>query len=59
MNAKISNIDDESISPRIGEGKSVMNRKTVLKLDGLKITPASVTDGSVEATDPHAASRHT
>jgi acyl transferase domain-containing protein/NADPH:quinone reductase-like Zn-dependent oxidoreductase/SAM-dependent methyltransferase len=59
MNVEISNMGNGSTSSRIGEGKGVVDGKVVLKFDGLKITPASITDDSVEATDPHAASRLT
>lgn len=59
INVEISNMGNGSTSSRIGEGKGVMDGKVVLKFDGLKITAASITDDSVETTDPHAASRLT
>ena len=59
MNVEISNMGNGSTSSRIGEGKGVVDGKVVLKFDGLKITLTSITDDSVEATDPHAASRLT
>ncbi len=59
MNVEITNMGNGSTSSRIGEGKGVIDGKVVLKFDGLKITPASITDDSVEAVDPHAASRLT
>ncbi|TGO20105.1 hypothetical protein BTUL_0001g01140 [Botrytis tulipae] len=59
MNVEISNMGNGSTSSRIGDGKGVVNGNIVLKFQGLKITPASMTDDSVEGIDPHAASRLT
>lgn len=59
MNVKIGNMGNGSTFSRIGEGKGVVDGKVVLKFDGLKVTPASITDDMAEATNPHAASRLT
>lgn len=59
MDVEISNMGNGSTASRTGDGKGVVDGKVVLKFDGLKITPASITDDSAEATDPHAASRLT
>ncbi|APA16269.1 hypothetical protein sscle_16g110390 [Sclerotinia sclerotiorum 1980 UF-70] len=59
MNVGISNMGNGSTSSRVGEGEGVVNGKVVLKFEGLKITPASITDDSLKVVDPHAASRLT
>ncbi|KAF1830190.1 hypothetical protein BDW02DRAFT_633855 [Decorospora gaudefroyi] len=59
MHVEMSNMGNGSTSSRIGRGRGVVGGRTVLTFDGLKITPASITDDSVEAKDPHAASRLT
>lgn len=59
MDVEISNMGNGSTSSRIGAGKGVVNGKAVIIFNGLKITPASITDESAEVTDPHAASRLT
>jgi len=59
MSVEITKMGNGSTSTRIGEGKGVVDGKVILKFDGLKMTPASITDDTAEANDPHAASRLT
>ncbi|KAL4789956.1 putative polyketide synthase [Aspergillus venezuelensis] len=59
MDVRMSDMGNGSTSSRLGEGKGVLGGQVVLQFEGLKITPASITDDAVDVVDPHAAARLT
>ncbi|KAL4968634.1 reducing polyketide synthase sphB [Aspergillus stella-maris] len=59
MDVRMSDMGNGSTSSRLGEGQGILGGQVVLQFEGLKITPASITDDAVDVIDPHAAARLT